>query len=222
MLGFVSEFLKAMEKYASSMEDIVHSCQLENDRVRELDEFLSYIQIQYCYLGLVDKAVEMVTDASLTMACNFKLARRDITLKQCASNFHEYDRNRLRRSGFMSQDLFSPAILNAVEKKYEKERSPRRQKLDVKLIFHILRIQGNLPFEVISKVSSKNLYNPPAEVIETERNDCQGCVAPAVFSQGMARKQLSSQSWAHSLLGLQDSSMTANQNIKSSHNSKGI
>ena len=35
----------------------------------------------------------------------------------------------------MSGDLFSPAILNAVEKKLEKERSPKKQKLDVKPIF---------------------------------------------------------------------------------------
>ena len=35
----------------------------------------------------------------------------------------------------MSADLFSPAILNSVEKKLEKERSPKRQKLDVKNIF---------------------------------------------------------------------------------------
>ena len=35
----------------------------------------------------------------------------------------------------MSADLFLPAILNAVEKKLEKESSPKRQKLDVKPIF---------------------------------------------------------------------------------------
>ena len=36
----------------------------------------------------------------------------------------------------MSTYLFSPAILNAaVEKKLEKERSPKRQKLDIKPIF---------------------------------------------------------------------------------------
>ena len=35
----------------------------------------------------------------------------------------------------MSGDLFSPEILNAVEKKLEKERSPKRQELDTKPIF---------------------------------------------------------------------------------------
>ena len=71
----------------------------------------------------------------MTMACNLQLARRDMTLKQCAPQLHEHDRNHLRRSGFMSGDLFSPEILNAVEKKLEKERLPKRQKLDMKLIY---------------------------------------------------------------------------------------
>ena len=35
----------------------------------------------------------------------------------------------------MSGDLFSPAILSAVKKKMEKEKSPKRQKLDMKPIF---------------------------------------------------------------------------------------
>ena len=77
----------------------------------------------------------MVTDASMTMACNLQLARRNMTLKQCAARLHEHDRTCLRRSGFMSGDLFSSAILNAVEKKREKERSSKRQKLDMKPIF---------------------------------------------------------------------------------------
>ena len=52
------------------------------------------------------------------MACNLELARRDTTLKHAASHLHEHDRNRLRRSGFMSPDLFLPAILDAVESDY--------------------------------------------------------------------------------------------------------
>ena len=132
MLGFVSLFLKAWEKCAASIEDVVHSSQLGDEMAKDLEEILSFIQIQYSCLGSVDKALEMVTDASMTMACHLQLARRDTTLKPFAPQLHEYDRNRLRRSGFMSVDLFSPAILNAVEKKLEKESSPKRQKLDVK------------------------------------------------------------------------------------------
>ena len=95
----------------------------------------------------------------------------------------------------MSSDLFSHAILNALEKKYEKERSPKRQKMDVKPIFqsknhsiattprlmvpNMLRIQENLPFELISKVnSSKNLHSPPGKVVWAEGNDSQSCVTP--------------------------------------------
>ena len=59
-----------------------------------------------------------------------------MTQKQCAPQC-EHDRNRLRRSGVISGDPFSPAILNAVEKKLEKERSPKRQKLDMKPIFKV-------------------------------------------------------------------------------------
>ena len=134
MLG-VSLFLKTLEKCATGIEDIIHSSQLGDERSKELDKILSFIQIQYSCLGSVDKALEMVTDSSMTMACNLQLARRDTTLKQCAPQLHEHDRNRLRGSGFMSVDLFSPVILNAVEKKLEKERSHKRQKLDVKPIF---------------------------------------------------------------------------------------
>ena len=122
MLGFVSLFLKTLEKCASNMEEIVHAFQWGEEKSKELEELLSCIQIQYSCLGSVDKALEMVTDVSMTMACNLQLARRDTTLKQCAPHLHKHNRNHLRRSGFMSRDLFSPAILNAVEKKLEKER----------------------------------------------------------------------------------------------------
>ena len=74
---------------------------------------------------------------------------------------------------------------------------PKRQKLDVKPILqskklqydncshsyshiHILRIQENCPFEVISEASSssKNFYSPPGEVAEVEGSDYQSFVAP--------------------------------------------
>ena len=100
---------------------------------------LSLLQIQYSCLNSLDKALETVIDSSMIMACNLELARRDMTLKSAASHLHEHDRNRLRRSGFMSQDLFSPAILDAIEKKLEKERSPKRQEVDHKPIFQFNR-----------------------------------------------------------------------------------
>ena len=82
MLGFVSLFLKTLEKCVASIEDIVHSSQLGDKKSKDLEEILSFIQIQYSCLGSVDKALEMVTDASMTMACNLQLARRDTALKQ--------------------------------------------------------------------------------------------------------------------------------------------
>ena len=84
MLGFVSLFLKTLEKCAAGIEDIIQSSQLGDERSKELDEILSFIQIQYSCLGSVDKTLEMVTDSSMTMACSLQLARRDTTLKQCA------------------------------------------------------------------------------------------------------------------------------------------
>ena len=66
----------------------------------------------------------------MTMACNMELASGDSILKYSAPHLYEHDRNRLLRSGFKSVDLFSPSMLNSVENKYEKDRSPKRQKLD--------------------------------------------------------------------------------------------
>ena len=46
----------------------------------------------------------------------------------------------------MSQDLLSPSILDAIEKKLEKERSPKRQKVDHKPIFQSKRLyNGGTP-----------------------------------------------------------------------------
>ena len=83
MLGFVSLFFKTLKKCASNMEEIVHSFQWGEEKSQEFKEMLSFIEIQYSCLGSVDKALEMVTDTSMTMACNLQLARRDTTLKQC-------------------------------------------------------------------------------------------------------------------------------------------
>ena len=42
--------------------------------------------------------------------------------------------------GFVLSDLFSPASLDAVEKKLDKERSPERQKIEHKPIFQAKKI----------------------------------------------------------------------------------
>ena len=52
MLGFVSLFLKTLEKCASNMEEIINSLQFGDERCKELEEFLGCIQIQYSCLGV--------------------------------------------------------------------------------------------------------------------------------------------------------------------------
>ena len=132
MLGFVSMFIRAIEKCVTNMEDLLHSCfgSVDESFHKELEEVLSYIHVQLATISSTERALEIITEASMTMACNLELARRDTILKFCAPQLHEHDRNRLRRSGFTSTDLFSPSVLNSVENKYDRGRSPKRQKLD--------------------------------------------------------------------------------------------
>ena len=133
ILTFVSYFLRTLDKSASNIGEIlqgIHSS-VSDEVAKEVEEMLSFLQIQFSCLNSLDTALETVIDSSMIMACNLELARRDTTLKVAASHLHEHDRNRL----FMAQDLFSPSILDAIEKKLEKERSPKRQKVDHKPIF---------------------------------------------------------------------------------------
>ena len=132
MLGFVSMFIRAIEKCATNMEDVLQACFGSMDEAvhKDIEEALGYIHVQLAAISSTERALETITEASMTMACNLELARRDTILKLCAPQLHEHDRNRLRRSGFTSSDLFSPSVLNSVENKYDRDRSPKRQKLD--------------------------------------------------------------------------------------------
>ena len=108
ILTFVSYFLRTLDKCASNIENMlqgVHTS-VSEEVAKEVDEMLRFLQIQFSCLNSLDKALETVIDSSMIMACNLELARRDTTLKQAASHLHEHDRNRLRRSGIMSQDVF--------------------------------------------------------------------------------------------------------------------
>ena len=131
MLGFVSMFIRAIEKCATNMEDLIQFCfgSLDESFHKDLEELLSYIHVQLATISSTERALEMITEASMTMACNLELARRDTILKFSSPQLHEHDRNRLCRSGFTLTDLFSPSVLNSVENKYNRERSPKRQKL---------------------------------------------------------------------------------------------
>ena len=125
MLGFVSMFIRAIEKCGLNMEDLLQSCfgSVDESFHKDLEEVLSYIHVQLATISSTERALETITEA-------LELARRDTILKFGAPQLHEHDRNCLRRSGFTSTDLFSPSVLNSVENKYNRERSPKRQKLD--------------------------------------------------------------------------------------------
>ena len=160
LLGFVSHFIRALEKCAFNMEDILQAgvVNMEDSFSKDIEELLSYIQLQYSTIASIERALETVVEASMTMSCNMQLARRDTILKFSAPHLHEHDRNRLRRSGFTSTDLFSPSVLNNVENKYERSRSPKRQKMDSKPIFNSRK--GRLDYNTASfpNSSSKNSF----------------------------------------------------------------
>ena len=96
----------------------------------DLEELLSYIHIQLANISSTERTLETINEASMTMTCNLELARRDTIFKFSAPQLHEHNRNRLRRCGFTPADLFSPSVLNSVENKCDRDRSPKRQKLD--------------------------------------------------------------------------------------------
>ena len=124
MLGFVSMFIGAIEKCATNIEELLQSCLGSADESFNKDlELLSYIHVQLATISSTERALETITEASMTMACNLELARRDTILKFSTPQLHEHDRNRLRRSGFTSTDLFSPLVLNSVENKYDGEKT---------------------------------------------------------------------------------------------------
>ena len=97
MLGFVSMFIRAIEKCATNMEDLIQSClgSVDESFTKDLEELLSYIHVQLATISSTERALETITEASMTMAYNLELARRDTILKFSAPQLHEHDRNRL-------------------------------------------------------------------------------------------------------------------------------
>ena len=104
---------------------------------KELDSMLSGLHIQFSCISSIEKALENVTDNLIAAACNLQLARRDTVLKNLAPDLNEHDFNRLRRTGFMSHDLFCPTVLNEVKKKIQK--SPKRPRTENKSPFSFKR-----------------------------------------------------------------------------------
>ena len=161
VLGFVSHFIRALEKCASNMEDILQSgvANMEDSITKDIEELMSYIQLQYSTIASIERALETVVEASMTMSCNMQLARRDTILKYSAPHLHEHDRNRLRRSGFTSTDLFSPSVPNNVENKYERSHSPKRQKMDSKPIFNSRKGRSDYNSSSFPNTSTKNSFH---------------------------------------------------------------
>ena len=82
ILTFVSYFLRTLDKSASNIEEIlqgIHSS-VSDEVAKEVEEMLSFLQIQFSCLNSLDKALETVIDSSMIMACNLELARRDTTV----------------------------------------------------------------------------------------------------------------------------------------------
>ena len=133
VLGFVSLFIRTIEKCATNMEELMQAAlgSVDEAMVKDLEELLAYVRIQLATITSTERALETVTEVSMTMACNMELACRDSILKYSPPHLHKHDRNCLRRSGFKFVDLFSPSVLNSVENKYERDRSPKRQKVDM-------------------------------------------------------------------------------------------
>ena len=125
-------FIRTIEKCATNMEDLMQAYlgSVDESFNKDLEELLSYIHVQLDNISSTERTMETITEAYMTMTCNLELARRDTILKFSAPQLHEHDRNHLCRSGFTSTDLFLPSVLNSVENRYDRDRSPKRQKLD--------------------------------------------------------------------------------------------
>ena len=90
-LPIVSMFIRAIEKCATNMEDLIqfYCGSVDESFHKDLEELLSYIHVQLATISSTERVLEMITEASMTMACNFELARRDTILKFSAPQLHQ-------------------------------------------------------------------------------------------------------------------------------------
>ena len=129
VLSYVNYFVQGIEKAAMTLENALQVSQAVfkgSDFWQEYETMLNHLQIQFSCVQSLVMALETMVDSSITMACNLELARRDSMLKYCCHHLRDHEINKLRRTGFKSGDLFCPAALNSLDKRYEK--SPKRQK----------------------------------------------------------------------------------------------
>ena len=127
----------------------------------------------------------------MTTACNLEVARRDSILKYSAPHLHEHDRNRLRRSGFKSVDLFSHSVLNSVEISMRGIDLLKVKNWIVDLytlqeevhLFHkiLLKTLPEVLFVAKQTLKIKKIkdhHNPPEGVVVAEGNDYPADLAP--------------------------------------------
>ena len=72
VLGFVSLFIRTIEKCATNMEELMQAAlgSADDAMVKDLEELLAYIRIQLATITSTERALETVMEASMTMACN--------------------------------------------------------------------------------------------------------------------------------------------------------
>ena len=76
MLGFVSMFIRAIEKCATNMEELLQSClgSVDESFNKDMEELLSYIHVKLATISSTERALETITEASMAIACTLELA----------------------------------------------------------------------------------------------------------------------------------------------------
>ena len=69
MLGYVSHFIRTLEKCVSNMEELLQAWvgSVDESFNKDIEELLSFIQIQFTAISSVEKALEPITEASMNM-----------------------------------------------------------------------------------------------------------------------------------------------------------
>ena len=72
MLGFV----RAIEKCATNMEELLQSClgSVDESFNKDMEELLSYIHVKLATISSTERALETITEASMAIACTLELA----------------------------------------------------------------------------------------------------------------------------------------------------
>ena len=63
VLGFVSHFIRALEKCSTNMKELLQACvgSVDENFNKDIEELLSYIELQYSTIASIGRILEMVT-----------------------------------------------------------------------------------------------------------------------------------------------------------------